>query len=626
MVAAGDDCETPTPSYWPQGGNVLRKPVIVPVCWGNNVPHCGGTSGRELVEFYKAIGPGSAAGFQSLNEYSLGGAIAEPTVLSPMGQPTSTNGAWVLTPCNGEVPTDEASIRRALRNHLPTGGCPDLPGLSETEDRIYIVHFNEVDSVGLTENEKPYCDEWCAYHSFAQAPLVTTCGNGPSLNNFYPFQFGVIPIPSECYGCRKLKTDFDAATRSASHELMDTITEPIVSFTASSCSQNSLPTFVDDICNHEIADGVCERKDQDIVGLDGNTYLIQKHWSNQACDCVVSVPPPLEVGPLFPTGAPLTMLSYLADDQSLGFVASSDTRNFTRERSAGCKQFRSSHGPALVTLGGAPAGNSVALVWKGEGSDTTVWFSALVGTHWWMTQVPVPASTIPATSLASGATTDSSPAATFYNGEVWIAAKGAGNNGIWLAHVPPNGTAWTGEYPGLGFTDVSPALTVWNGNLVVAWRELNTHRIKLASLVGNAWTPVVTVDDGIGGVATTDRKPALAAMPVAMGPSPGVAIALRVEGITTPAGSVWNGVSFLTPAPDGQAGTTAGPALVTWPGGGPFYPGPKLLRYWKGSGDDWIWTAGSDDGVTWDVQQTTHQWNAPNYETADSPAAAVVVF
>jgi len=117
--------------------------------------------------------------------------------------------------------------------------------------------------------------------------------------------------------------------------------------------------------------------------------------------------------------------------------------------------------------------NELWLAWKGNGSDTQIWFSTWDGTSWSDQQV------VSGTGPDWTAGTSAAPALTFENGEIDLAWKGKSGNDIWYTNwnkpgywstqTTVGGSGWTAE------TSTAPGLDGGINGPVMFWKGTGTH-------------------------------------------------------------------------------------------------------------------------------------------------------
>jgi uncharacterized protein (TIGR03382 family) len=266
LVAAAPPGKMPLLKYF--GGRVLPHAHVVPVLWGPNVDSAtrGGIGG-----FYSAAV--SSLGWLD-TEYgapvgkSIGNGTAEaPVTIAP---PTT-----MLPPLT--QPLLEEDVIAELRRHFGR----ELQSPADPQNTVYMIHF----PLGLQINAGGAisCQSggFCALHDTFQ-PLAGTTSN---------LLVAMILDHSPGSGCERgcgISPDpFQNVTNSASHELVETVTDPDVGL---SQGFNSIVGWYDiqdadiEFGHAEIAD-ICANGGADAASLDA-TYVVQKEWSNAFKACI----------------------------------------------------------------------------------------------------------------------------------------------------------------------------------------------------------------------------------------------------------------------------------------------------------------------------------------------------
>ena len=153
-------------------------------------------------------------------------------------------GTTVLTSPEPVASVQDTAIQQLIQQAIDAGKLP-----LANANTLYFVFLP--DGVKVEQGGSASCQTFCGYHdSFGQ--------------NVY---YAVMPYPG-CSGCTGGLTVFDALTSTTSHELCESITDPIPG-----------QGWYDD-SNGEIGD-ICAWKTRKL----GN-YTIQLEWSNKADSCV----------------------------------------------------------------------------------------------------------------------------------------------------------------------------------------------------------------------------------------------------------------------------------------------------------------------------------------------------
>jgi hypothetical protein len=213
------------------------------------------------------------------------------------------------------------------------------------------------------------------------------------------------------------------------------------------------------------------------------------------------------------------------------------------------------------------------MAWRGVGDQNLYWAS-FDGTSW------APQQRLDTASSSIG------PTLAAINGKLWMAWKGyATDSHIYYSSF--DGTRWAPQaaVPGVS-TSYGPALTVYNNRLFMTWKGLGADpHIHWTSSDGTSWAPQGVLNDPN---AVTDTRPALAV-------DHGVVVMTwRNPGDSGIDQAIYDG-RWEPAAKIPGVGTGAGPALAD--------TGSRLFMTWKGVGGDenLYWT--STTFPSWDPQQ-----------------------
>jgi hypothetical protein len=178
-------------------------------------------------------------------------------------------GTYQIGGRGGTVGDDD--IRADLPAAIAAGQLP-----APSADTIYMVHVPQ----GQTVTYQGYasCSVFCGYHD-----AVPYAGR-----NVY---FAVLPDISACGGCAVASSVFASQMAVASHELVETVTDPEAAYWTATLPGAPLGWF-DANRNQEIAD-ICEgAPPQPFTGLDGYGYVAAQQWSNHANMCTTQCQDP----------------------------------------------------------------------------------------------------------------------------------------------------------------------------------------------------------------------------------------------------------------------------------------------------------------------------------------------
>jgi hypothetical protein len=277
LPLAPPTCSNPQLSYF--GGPIVQSPVIESVFWGS---HVNATLQANIPTFYGDVTRSTFWGW--LQEYDT---VPHNPGSAQDVLPGSAGGTFTIAPllCTGTTACTltDAQLEAELTRQINLGVLPapavDCSGNATT---IYMVHFPPnitLQAFGLTS-----CAQggFCAYHS------TTTFGAaGTAL--LYAAIMDVFTGP--CTGaCGTNPTALENATSVASHELVETVTDPDIGLD----TQNgfAFPAGWGDNNNNcgEIGD-ICQNGDPgDTITVNGRAWIVQRQWSNRQNACVSSGP------------------------------------------------------------------------------------------------------------------------------------------------------------------------------------------------------------------------------------------------------------------------------------------------------------------------------------------------
>jgi hypothetical protein len=230
------------------GGALIQGVKVVTVFWSSGVDAQG-----SLNQFYTAIVESPYVDW--LSEYDAGGqSIGRGSFVTSFVDP----GA----PASPEI-TDQ-DIQQELSRLLAKGSLP-----AADANTLYMVHFPP--GVSISVQGFTSCEQFCAYHSSFQ--------NGSSA-----VYYGVLPdLGGACSRCGGAGDKLSSTTVVASHELVESITDPGIGL-ANQSQDGSLLGWYDDNNGEEgeIAD-VCEGHN-DTVG----SWAVQQVYSMQAGGCITT--------------------------------------------------------------------------------------------------------------------------------------------------------------------------------------------------------------------------------------------------------------------------------------------------------------------------------------------------
>ena len=182
--------------------------------------------------------------FTDILKSSLMTELAEySTKAHKIGPGKYVGSATVPDALSGTV--QDASIRPMLQNHIGVnGGFPPIG-----PNMLYFVYLPS--GIVVSESNQNSCQVFCGYHDVVNQNLF----------------YAVMPYP-DCTGCLRGLDVFNSLTQISSHELCESITDPVP---GSGWYNNKLGE-IGDICNGQTKQ----------IGQ----YTVQMEWSNKARHCV----------------------------------------------------------------------------------------------------------------------------------------------------------------------------------------------------------------------------------------------------------------------------------------------------------------------------------------------------
>ena len=178
----------------------------------------------------------------------------------------SYGGQFTITADTSQSNVTEDQILNTLIAAMDEGKVP-----KPDETTQYILHIPK----GLMLSG--FCSSFCAYHS-------------SHLYNSVEFKFSMAPYSSDCQGCAQ---SFEWFGSTVSHEIAETITDPLGTTMSSSSYRDQCENEIGDICNDYFALA---------KGSDGNEYPVQRLWSNSRGECYAGSSSDPNAG--VPTGMP----------------------------------------------------------------------------------------------------------------------------------------------------------------------------------------------------------------------------------------------------------------------------------------------------------------------------------
>jgi len=263
------------------GGRVVSNIQVVQVLYGSGsyLPQVT----TDMGGFFQGV---LTSGYVDwLSEYNTTG-LPSPTSNQNIGRGSFlTSVAITPSAANNGTTVDDTNIQAELAAQIQAGTLPpptkDAGGNNNTYYAIFFPHGKTI-----TIDGSQSCQVFCAYHgAVADVP-----GFGEIYYGVHPdFQAG-----SGCeLGCGAAPTAFGNYTQVASHELIETVTDPEVGL-----AQTFGPplAWYDQPDNLEIGD-ICNDQHATVAGGNGTTYDVQTEYSNAAGACVTTRSPALSITP-----------------------------------------------------------------------------------------------------------------------------------------------------------------------------------------------------------------------------------------------------------------------------------------------------------------------------------------
>ncbi|MGB8652678.1 MAG: fibronectin type III domain-containing protein, partial [Mycobacteriales bacterium] len=286
-----------TPALTYRNGPVVSNAKVASVLWGgastDYLPEVGGTAAPSMSTFFAGVAGSSY--WSWLSEYDT---PASPGTHQSIGY-GSFQGRTAITPsagANGSTIND-TSIQTELVAQINAGHLPapvlDAGGHPNT---VYALFFPAGKTICMGSDCSGVV--FCAYHN-----TMTATVKGVSRTLLYMVlpDFNNANMINGC-GSTSATTAFQVTQSSASHELVETATDPYVGLATGS----GAPLGWYDDNNGEIAD-ICASQPGDpngtVTGSDGVTYTVQKEWSNALSSCIVDKGSTTPAAPQAPAAA-----------------------------------------------------------------------------------------------------------------------------------------------------------------------------------------------------------------------------------------------------------------------------------------------------------------------------------
>jgi len=268
-------------SYW--GGRVVSNIQVVQVLYGAGSPGdyptaVASTASPSIASFYQGVLNSPYVDW--LTEYNTTTPLPTPRSDQAIGR-GSFSTQVVITPsaANNGSTIDDSNIKAELAAQIMAGTLPapthDAAGNNNT---YYAVFFPKGKVITLGVQSSCAFNGFCAYHG----TIADAGGHGEVYYGVHPdMQSG-----SACaFLCGAAPTEFGNYTQVASHELIETVTDPevgLASFVGPPLAWYD-PSNTPD--NGEIGD-ICNDQHATVTGGDGVVYDVQLEFSNSRNDCI----------------------------------------------------------------------------------------------------------------------------------------------------------------------------------------------------------------------------------------------------------------------------------------------------------------------------------------------------
>jgi hypothetical protein len=272
-------------SYY--GGRVVSNMQVVQVIYGTGsyLSQVTSTSSPSMATFYQGVLNSPYVDW--LSEYNTSGNASTPSQVIGRGS-FSTQVTITPSAANNGSTIDDSNIQAELSAQIAAGNLPapthDANGNNNTYYAVFFPHGKTITLSGYSS-----CSAFCAYHG----TIANAGGHGEVYYGVHPdMQTG-----SGCEtGCGAASTAFGNYTQVASHEMIETITDPEIGLTPTIQAPIAWYDYSTTYSiNSEIGD-LCNDQHATVVGSDGVTYDVQNEFSNAANLCIVSKVPATHFG------------------------------------------------------------------------------------------------------------------------------------------------------------------------------------------------------------------------------------------------------------------------------------------------------------------------------------------
>jgi hypothetical protein len=257
------------------GGPVLSKVKVYVIFWG---PDVNSEVKTKMADFYKGM---IETGYTDwLSEYNTTG------VTTVTGHPQtdekivrgSFGGEINLVPFNKSLTIKDSEIRNEIEAQIVAGNLP-----TPDNNTLFMFHFPpgmtiDYDTLSAGNN----CQGWCAYHS--DYHRVAAGGQYVAYSVMPDYSSGACAL-----GCGTAKTSFENLCGGSSHEIVESITDPLGDDVGAGKAGYPMAWWWDggtansqgeigDVCAYNSADG-------QVTGPSGQLFHVQGEWSNSRNTC-----------------------------------------------------------------------------------------------------------------------------------------------------------------------------------------------------------------------------------------------------------------------------------------------------------------------------------------------------
>jgi len=274
--ASSPICQTPRLHYY--DGPIIQSPVIVPVFWSSHVNAQLTAPTTGIAQFFADVTQSSY--WSWLKEYDTAG-LSSGSNQAVLGG-TATAGV-TLTPANcastGICTVNDTQIQNELANQINAGVLPaptlDCTGNSQT---IYMIEFPPNVKVVGPQGAGNSCTDFCAYHS------TGTYNGNPLLYAALMDEF----TGACAQGCGNDATAMENSTDTASHELVEAVTDPDIGLVPSGNMQAPGGWYDPNNQCGEVADICADGSVGATITVSGRSWVVQQVWSNKQNRCASS--------------------------------------------------------------------------------------------------------------------------------------------------------------------------------------------------------------------------------------------------------------------------------------------------------------------------------------------------